>query len=133
LSSGNLLLVKHGSMKTRSSRSHLTAFVFKDDGRTWTGGLMLDERVGVSYPDGQQSADGLIRIIYDYNRVTDREILMATFREADVEAGNAVSGAVRLRQLVSEASGGQEKPKPAPKKSAAIRPVEVARTIIPTS
>ena len=109
LASGNLLLVKHGPLDTRTSRSHLTAYLSKDDGKTWTGGLMLDERLGVSYPDGQQTPDGLIRIIYDYNRVADRNILMATFREEDVAAGKPVSDAVRLRQLVSKASGGQEK------------------------
>lgn len=112
LASGNLLLVKHGPLDTRTSRSHLTAFLSKDDGKTWSGGLMLDERLGVSYPDGQQTPDGLIRIIYDYNRVSDRNILMATFREEDVLAGKDVSYAVRLRQLVSKATGGQEKPKP---------------------
>ncbi|MFO7694622.1 MAG: hypothetical protein R6V57_16165, partial [Vicinamibacterales bacterium] len=56
--------------------------------------------------------DGLIRIIYDYNRVSDRNILMATFREEDVAAGKDVSGAVKLRQLVNKATGGQERPKP---------------------
>jgi hypothetical protein len=112
LVSGNLLLVKHGPLDTRTSRSHLTAYISKDDGRTWSGGLMLDERLGVSYPDGQQTADGLIRIVYDYNRVDDRNILMAAFREEDVAAGKAVSGDVQLRQLVSKATGGQEKPKP---------------------
>ncbi len=112
LVSGNLLLVKHGPLDTRTGRSHLTAYVSKDDGKTWGGGLVLDERAGVSYPDGQQTPDGLIRIIYDYNRVSDRNILMAAFREEDVAAGKDVSGAVKLRQVVSKATGGQEKPKP---------------------
>ncbi len=112
LNSGNLLLVKHGPIDQATGRSHLTAFVSSDDGHSWTGGLMLDERSGVSYPDGQQAADGTIRIIYDYSRTGDRHILMASFQEADVEAGRAVSKSVRLRQLVSEASGGLEKPKP---------------------
>jgi predicted neuraminidase len=112
LASGNLLLVKHGPLDTRTSRSHLTAYISKDDGKTWGGGLMLDGRLGVSYPDGQQTPDGIIRIIYDYNRVSDRNILMAAFREEDVAAGKDVSGAVSLRQLVSKATGGQEKPKP---------------------
>jgi hypothetical protein len=111
LVSGNLLLVKHGPLDARTSRSHLTAYVSKDDGKTWNGGLMLDERAGVSYPDGQQTPDGLILVIYDYNRVSDRNILMATFREEDVAAGKPVSNDLRLRQLVSKASGGQEKPK----------------------
>ncbi|MFM8620289.1 MAG: exo-alpha-sialidase [Opitutaceae bacterium] len=122
LNSGNLLLVKHGSMETRGTRSHLTGYVSRDDGRTWSGGLLLDERVGVSYPDGQQAADGVIRIAYDFSRVGARHILFARFREEDVAAGKDVSGAVRLRQLVSEASGGQEKSATAPRKSAVHAP-----------
>ena len=109
LKSGNLLLVKHGRINERTGRSHLTAYLSKDDGKTWTGGLMLDERTGVSYPDGQQTDDGLIRIIYDYDRLDERHILMATFREADIAAGKIVSDDANLRQLVSDASGGQEK------------------------
>lgn len=126
LSSGNLLLVKHGPFEKKTGRSHLTAYISTDDGRTWGGGLMLDERAGVSYPDGQQTPDGLIRIIYDYNRVTDRNILLATFREEDAAAGKPVSGDVRLRQLVSQASGGQEKPRPpavSPKDNADGKPL----------
>ena len=118
LVSGNLLLVKHGPLDRRIGRSHLTAYLSKDDGKTWGGGLLLDERTGVSYPDGQQTPDGLIRIIYDYNRVTDRNILMATFREEDMAAGKAVSGAVRLRQLVSAGSGGQLKLSKQPQQAA---------------
>jgi len=111
LDSGSLLLVKHGPLETRTGRSHLMAFLSKDDGRTWGGGLLLDERAGISYPDGQQSPDGLIRIIYDHNRLDDRNILMATFREDDVAAGKPVSNDVRLRQVVTKGTGGQEKPK----------------------
>ncbi|MHC4876770.1 MAG: sialidase family protein [Planctomycetota bacterium] len=106
LNSGNLLLVKHGDLDKRSGRSHLTAYVSSDDGRTWTGGLLLDERSGVSYPDGQQTADGLIRIIYDYSRTNTRHILMATFREQDVAAGKPISNDIQLRRIVGEASGG---------------------------
>ncbi len=109
LNSGNLLLVKHGTIDKRIGRSHLTAFVSKDDGKSWTGGLLLDDRVGVSYPDGQQTADGLIRIIYDFARTGSRHILMASFREDDVTAGRASSNAARLQQLVSQASGGQKR------------------------
>jgi len=112
LASGNLLLVKHGPMDKKTDRSHLTAFISQDDGKTWTGGLMLDERTGVSYPDGQQTADGTIFITYDFSRTGARHILFAAFREEDALAGKDVSGKVRLRQLVSEASGGLEKPKP---------------------
>jgi hypothetical protein len=115
LASGNLLLIKHGPMDKVTGRSHLMAYISRDEGRTWSGGLLLDERSGVSYPDGQQTADGAIRIIYDYSRTGDRNILMAVFREEDAAAGKAVSGAVRLRQLVSKASGGREKASAAPR------------------
>jgi predicted neuraminidase len=112
LVSGNLLLVKHGPINQRTGRSHLTAYLSTDDGKNWSGGLLLDERSGVSYPDGQQTSDGLIHIIYDYNRTTDRQILFAAFREEDVAAGKPVSVAVKLRQLVSQGSGGFKKPTP---------------------
>lgn len=111
LLSGNLLLVKHGPIGKKTGRSHLTAFISKDDGKTWEGGLLLDERSGVSYPDGQQAADGTIYITYDFDRTGKRHILFATFREEDALAGKPVSSAVRLRQLVSEGSGGLP-PKP---------------------
>jgi predicted neuraminidase len=87
----------------------LTAYVSKDDGETWQGGLPLDERSSVSYPDGQQSEDGTIRIIYDYSRTGERHILMATFREQDVLAERLVSEDAKLRQVVSDASGGSTK------------------------
>lgn len=112
LASGNLLLVKHGPIDKPVGRSQLTAYLSTDDGKTWSGGLLLDQRGGVSYPDGQQTPDGLIRIIYDYSRTGARNILMAAFREEDVAAGKPVSEDVKLRQLVSKASGGDKKPKP---------------------
>jgi len=105
LRSGNLLLVKHGPIAERTGRSHLTAFLSTDDGATWSEGLLLDERKGVSYPDGVQAEDGTIYIIYDYSRTAEKEILMACFTEADVAAGRAVSGKMRLRVLVNKASG----------------------------
>jgi hypothetical protein len=84
--------------------SHLMAFVSVDEGRNWGGGLLLDERAGVSYPDGQQDANGLIRIVYDHNRASDRQILIAAFREEDAAAGKPVTRSVRLRQIVSAGS-----------------------------
>lgn len=111
LKSGNLLLVKHGPIDKRIGRSHLTAYLSTDDGQTWSDGFLLDERGGVSYPDGQQTADGLIHIIYDYSRTGDRHILLASFREEDVKAGKAVTDDVRLRQIVSDADGGVARPR----------------------
>jgi hypothetical protein len=57
LRSGNLLLVNH---LTCGVRANLAAMLSKDDGETWlVSSLMLDERTGVSYPDGVEAADGL--------------------------------------------------------------------------
>lgn len=109
LQSGNLLLVKHGPVGEKTGRSHLTAYVSTNDGVDWIGGLLLDERNGVSYPDGQQTVDGQIHIIYDYSRTGDRKILLASFSESDVITGAVDSETVRLRTLVSQASGGKEK------------------------
>jgi hypothetical protein len=116
LQSGNLLLVKHGPVKEKIGRSHLTAYLSENDGVDWLGGLLLDERSGVSYPDGQQTPDGKIHIIYDYSRTGERKILMASFAEADIVNGASDSDSVKLRKLVSQASGGREKasPKPSP-------------------
>jgi hypothetical protein len=88
LASGALLMVRHAPPKLdgRGPRSHLTAFVSDDDGAAWTGGLLLDKRLGVSYPDVVQEPDGRIRVIYDRDRRGDREILLATFTEDAVRA-----------------------------------------------
>jgi hypothetical protein len=115
LQSGALLLVKHNPPMDsvmqvphiRSSwreRSHLTAYLSDDDGTTWSGGLLLDERVAVSYPDGDQAADGTIFIIYDRNRTSDREILLARFTEADVRAGRPVSQQAALGTVINKAT-----------------------------
>ena len=81
----------------------MTALLSDDDGRTWTGGLTLDERKNVSYPDGIQGRDGVIRVVYDRERFTEREILMAAFREEDVRAGKCVSADTRLKVIVNRA------------------------------
>lgn len=105
LQSGNLLLVKNGRIDEDAGRNRLMAFVSMDDGRTWSGGLMLDERSTVSYPDGGQTADGTIYIIYDRERTGAKEILLACFWEEDVAAGNPVSGHVRLKSIIDKATG----------------------------
>ncbi len=84
LQSGNLLLVKHGPISVRTGRSHLMAFISEDDGETWSNGLLLDERPGVSYPDGQQMENGEIILTYDFNRTKEQHILMTKFSEEDV-------------------------------------------------
>lgn len=110
LQSGRLLLVKHGPLDRRIGRSHLTAFLSEDDGAAWHGGLVLDERAGVSYPDGAQSPDGRVAVIYDWNRVDEKHILMAVFTEEDVLAGAFRSAGARRAVLVNRAAGVNPKP-----------------------
>ena len=97
--------MKHGPLDKDVGRKLLTAYLSRDDGATWEGGLMLDERPGVSYPDGQQTADGTIYITYDYDRIRSREIYFCAFREEDILAGKDVSGKVRMRCLISKSRG----------------------------
>lgn len=103
LDSGNLLLVTN-SPPSGTGRSHLTAYLSQNQGTTWQGGLLIDERLGVSYPDGVQDENGTIYLSYDYNRTTDRQILMSTFTEADVLAGTAVSEEARFQVLINQAN-----------------------------
>ena len=97
LRSGRLLVVRHNDEK----RTNLTAYLSDEDGRTWTGGLLLDDRDQIAYPDGVESPDGTIYIVYDHQRFTDREILMATFTEEDVAKGDWVSDRARSRVVVN--------------------------------
>ncbi len=105
LGSGSILLVKHGPIQQRTGRSRLTAYLSRDDGRSWSGGLLLDEREGVSYPDGVQGPDGRIYIIYDYSRHGAKQIFLAVFTEADVALGEVCTRDARLRLLVNQATG----------------------------
>jgi predicted neuraminidase len=106
LASGRLLLVKHGkTVDAHDGRVTLTAWLSEDDGTTWQGGLMLDERKGISYPDGFQSPDGTIFISYDRNRSTDGEVLLARFTEQDILAGKLLSPSSKLQMLISRPLG----------------------------
>ena len=121
LKSGRLLLVMHSPQPPAAARSHLTAYVSEDDGKTWLGGLLLDDRVQVSYPDAVESPEGVIYLIYDYARYSDKQIFMAVFAEQDVLEKKA-GETTRLRVLVNQATGvtpsDPAKSKPPAKKSA---------------
>ena len=86
-------------------RSELAAFLSTDEGENWTGGLMLDEREGVSYPDIAQSSAGDIYVYYDRNRNTDAEILFARIREEDVLAGALATPRASLRNVIKDRKG----------------------------
>lgn len=106
LVSGRILMVKHGeTMDSHEGRSKLTAWLSEDEGKTWLGGLMLDERSGVSYPDGVQSPDGTIYISYDRNRATEGEILLARFTEHDILAKKLEGPRSKLKMLISRPLG----------------------------
>ena len=112
LKSGRLLMVNHsnwrypqGDWKGYKTRNNLMAQLSEDDGKSWFGGLLLDVRNDVSYPDGCQEENGQIHIIYDYDRHGAREILTASFTEHDILEGRFDSPNSYYRRLVSKATG----------------------------
>ncbi len=110
LPSGPLLMIRNDSPD--GARARLTAFVSDDDGHSWTGGLLLDERES-SYPDATIAADGTVRAIYDHQRYTENRegkrgvgsVVMAVFREEDVRAAKPVSTSAKLRVTISQLRG----------------------------
>ena len=62
-----------------------------------------------------ESPQGIIYAIYDHERTGEKKILMATFTEEDVLAKKAVSGKVRMRVVVNQATGVRIKPPKKPK------------------
>lgn len=110
LKSGNLILVKNGPINQDVGRSQMMAFLSRDDGKTWEGGLMLDERGSVSYPDGDQTPDGTIFVVYDFERYGAKEIYVARVTEADILAGKIVSPKSRLKILANKALGSSAPP-----------------------
>ena len=112
LASGRLLLVRHdpengdfADGESKGTRSHLKAFLSEDEGGSWRGGLLLDERTGVSYPDGDQDGDENIYITYDFRRTDEREILLAAFTEEDILSEKIRPESGRFRVLINKAGG----------------------------
>ncbi len=117
LNLGKLLLVNHvnpthtTNPRGWGTRNNLMAMLSEDDGRTWRGGLMLDTRDEISYPDGVQTEDGRIYLIYDRSRYEAKEILMAMFTEEDIMEGMLVSEGSKLRQVVNRGTSSEITPK----------------------
>jgi hypothetical protein len=101
LRSGRWLLVYHDHQKIRC---RLSAWLSEDEGQTWPWQLLLDERINVSYPDGTETDEGLIHVIYDRERYKDREILMARFTEEDILSGDIRDSRSRLKIMVNKGS-----------------------------
>jgi hypothetical protein len=108
LKSGRVLLINHlgfsRDLPLISQRSHLTAMLSDDEGKTWPHHLLLDDRLQVSYPDAIETPDRKLYIIYDRGRSSYREILMAITNEAEIIAGKP-SESTKLRMLVNKATG----------------------------
>ena len=93
LRSGNVLFLKHGNTMddyNRGGRNNLRAFISRDDGKTWSGGLQIESQT-CSYPDAYQTDDGAIHIVYDHERARAAELRYARITEADILAGKLVS------------------------------------------
>ncbi len=117
LKSGKLLCVNHYHFQ---GRNNLTAMLSDDDGESWYGHLLLDERDQVSYPDVAQASDDRIYIIYDHNRGSgkrtlkevlsdDRELLLACLTEEDITAGHLVHKDSYLKGIVNRLASYQGK------------------------
>ncbi|MFI4910067.1 MAG: exo-alpha-sialidase [Sedimentisphaeraceae bacterium JB056] len=105
LISGRLLLIKNGPVNKRTERITMVAFLSDNDGESWYGGLVIDERDEVSYPNAAQADDGIIYAIYDRSRYEAKEILAARFTEQDVAGGECVSDVASLKNIVNKSSG----------------------------
>lgn len=110
LRSGRLLLVNH---KNFDGRNNLTAMLSDDDGRTWSEGLLLDERKYVAYPDAVEDGEGYIWIVYDRDRgsysksleeclVKPRELLLARVTEEDILAERVIDPKSFLKKIVDK-------------------------------
>ncbi len=106
LSDGRLVLVKHGASMTSatSARSNLTVFISDDDGVSWKGGLEIDARTGISYPDIAFHGD-YIYVQYDYNRTTNANIIIAKFNANDIINKSISSSGGRLLIMVKNTTG----------------------------
>lgn len=101
LPSGNYLLVTNNS---ETKRENMTAFISKDECRSWEPKLMLDEREATSYPAGFVDSNGRVFVAYDFNRYTDKEINYATFTEEELICGCIKHPDSALKKLVCKGS-----------------------------
>ena len=101
LASGRLLMIKNGRLlNEHNGRNQFSAWLSDDDGKTWKGGLVFEDRDKVTYPDGFQSPDGTIYITYDHNRGPG-EITLARFTEDDILSGKIVSPQSKLKMIIA--------------------------------
>lgn len=99
--SGNFFLIHHYNFK---GRDHMSVLLSHDEGRSFDKVLLLDERSSVAYPDAFLDGDR-VYAVYDRERYGDKEIHLAVFREADVEAQACVTEGARIKQVVCKSHG----------------------------
>ncbi|MBD1393344.1 sialidase family protein [Mucilaginibacter glaciei] len=88
LKSGNLLLILNNS----TSREKMTAFLSTDQGKTWPYKLLIDARMGSSYPDVIQNSTDDICMVYDWARgAPNGNIIFAKFNEQTLIKGGPIS------------------------------------------
>ena len=108
LKSGNILMLANYKADMYSStggRNNLTAMISRDDGATWEGFLMIDEREGSEQPSFCEGNDGFIYINYGRAPCIAGESLMAIVTEEDIFAGKLVNEKSRLRILTGKSTG----------------------------
>lgn len=88
LPSGAWLLVRNDSA---DCRKNLTAYLSDDEGRSWSAGLLIDERINTAYPAGAVTADGNIYIAYDRERYEGGFIYLAKFSEDAIRRQDTTS------------------------------------------
>ena len=86
LASGRLLLINTPDPELRQ---RLVAYLSDPDGgdEVFGGGLELDERDKVSYPDAVQAPNGTIYAVHDRERYGRGEIILSVFTEDEILAG----------------------------------------------
>ncbi len=73
------------------SREKLTIFASRDDGKTWSSGLLLMAEPTCSYPDIAQAPNGDVYVTFDYNRNVEGYIYLAKTTLDDIIKGGAIS------------------------------------------
>lgn len=84
LQSGNIALV----ITNATDRSNLKIFISDDECSTWKYSMLIDKRLGVSYPNLTQDEAGKIHVTYDYDRYKSLDINHVIFTESDVINNN---------------------------------------------
>lgn len=111
LKSGNLLLLanyKADMFSYYGGRNNLTALISRDDGATWEGLLVIDEREGSEQPGFTEGNNGFIYISYGRAPQFAAETCLAIVTEEDILAGRLVNPRSRLRIVAHKGTGMRE-------------------------